>query len=275
MLNGENENVQNAEALTRLFSDKLSLLRALANFHIEPGVADPEQNLANQRRQLVKCAKALEEDFGKLAAAWQLTTGATQTTTGGGKDLSTQDVLKHFIKAAVPPDAQNTWHDAFTGSLLVVFKNGGVDTSVLVEKQVLENAGAEENLEFEAAPEVSDLAAENTPEPASFTILPSYGDATFNFYYFLPEPANVVIRIYSDENKLVHRIEKQYDHPGDYTTIWDGLDNRGEPLKSAVYECQLQIGEALSERKKIDFTRTKSLQRKTPRRIQPQSESTT
>ncbi|MFQ5652998.1 MAG: FlgD immunoglobulin-like domain containing protein [bacterium] len=248
------------DELGKAIAERIRLIRALANFHVEHQASDPEQDLVNQRIQIIKSVRRLENDFQKLMTTWQKVLEELNTQVAyEPEDDVHSDLLSQFIKTTVPAHMQSVWKPgSFTGSLLVLFVDGEVESSSLVEKKdrpeegqnspvtaKVENHKANEN-------DVSRFVSE--PRAESFTILKSLGNSDINFYFYLPEPEKVIIKIYNQMDQLVRLIEKRYDQPGDYAAIWDGFDNDGEPLPKDTYYCQLQIGNALSELRTIELT---------------------
>ena len=53
--------------------------------------------------------------------------------------------------------------------------------------------------------------------------------------YSLEKESNVRLSIYNLLGQRVRNIENSYKVPGTYTSIWNGLNNKGEQMPSGVY----------------------------------------
>ncbi len=241
-----------ATNLRKRIKDQIKLIRALANFHIDEEFSNPAHALVNQRSQLLKCIDALEQDFETYDTQRQANHSAVQAGPPEPARVSGPDVMTAFIEAVVPEEQQAAWDaNSFTGSLLVFFEDGRVESSSLVAKQrqrvPTSNSYAHERHKKR-------IRVVGEPESEMFTVLKSLGDSNINFYFYLAEPARVVIKIYNQMDQLVRLIEKRYDAPGDYAITWDCRDNDGDLLAKGAYYCQLQVGNSLSELKTIELS---------------------
>ncbi len=54
--------------------------------------------------------------------------------------------------------------------------------------------------------------------------------------------SNTVLDIWSISGGLVRRLIDEPTLPGRYTVSWDGKDNHGQPVASAVYLYRLRVG---------------------------------
>ena len=151
---------------------------------------------------------------------------------------------------------QSKWSpDDFTGSLLVFFKDGKIDSSSLLEKKLTPGKKESSQDDFtNALPHRLEKPLRVVTESSeSFTVLKTRNEFKFNIYFSLSEPENVTIRIYDSTDKLVRLIEKHFDEPGDFSVEWDGRDNENEELRKGDYTFQLEIGSSLSELKTISL----------------------
>ncbi|NIR50280.1 hypothetical protein GWO43_04340 [candidate division KSB1 bacterium] len=133
-------------------------------------------------------------------------------------------MVDKFIELAVPPEMQSLWKpDSFTGSLLVLFENGNIESSSLIEKkhnrvQSHDHQVSTHQNENESGEQVTVV---NRPFD-SFTILKSPSDSKMNIYFTLETPAKVFVIVYNELQQVVRQIEKRFDRPGDYSIAWDG-----------------------------------------------------
>jgi hypothetical protein len=68
----------------------------------------------------------------------------------------------------------------------------------------------------------------------------SGGRATI--HYQLPADAPVAMTIRDCQGRQVRRLVQSVEAGGPHTVLWDGLDDRGQPVLSGVYLCHLQAG---------------------------------
>ena len=242
--------------LEEIIEDRISLLRALANFHVEKERYPDLDTLLNQRRQLLKSLKDLSRDFAKFVDASKDALSELKPKIASLPERENHsDVISKFISIVVPEEQQAAWQpDKFTGSLLVFFENGKIDSSSLIEKKMsmqdeqdLNEFDLADDFEVERPVKVVDEADE------SFTILKSPKDSNVNFYFTLGKEARVSLKIRNPLDVLVREIEIEYDRPGEYTIIWDRLDNEGNEVPKDRYFCQLQIADVQSQAKTIDL----------------------
>ena len=87
--------------------------------------------------------------------------------------------------------------------------------------------------------------------PETTTVLPNYPNP-FNpetwIPYYLAEPAEVMLTIYSTDGRLVRTLALGYQLAGFYrnksrAAYWDGKNNWGEPVASGLYFYTLSAGE--------------------------------
>jgi len=251
------EPLEEAQNLTKKMSDQIKLIRALANFHVNINNNGDRAELENQRTQISSSVKKLEDRFGKLAELWEQSIKKLISQTAYDPEADSQnDLITKFVRLTVPIALQSKWNpDDFTGSLLVFFKDGKIDSSSLLEKKLTpgrkeppsENFANSLPHRFEKSLRVVTEAIE------SFTVLQVRNEPKFNIYFSLSEAQNVIIKIYDSEEKLVRLIEKYFDQPGDFSVEWDGRDNESKELLRGDYTCQLKIGSSLSELKTISL----------------------
>jgi hypothetical protein len=234
--------------------DQISLLRALANFNIADERSPMAEDLKNQRTQLRKSLQQLENDLYQFAEKCQQKieeSGSKPVKPAVNRDIT--DLTTEFIRMAVPPEAQSVWRpNDFTGSLLVFFVNGKIDSSSLLEKK---NSSTEQELTDDTPANDSQDGVKVVIEPReSFSVFKAPVEAKVNIYFSLPEPAAVVVKIFDKLDRVVRQLDSQYDAPGTYTIEWDGLDDQSNAVPKDTYYCQLQIGNSLSELKTIDLS---------------------
>jgi len=128
------EEVQN---LTKELSDQIKLIRALANFHVNINSNGDREDLENQRIQISNSVKKMEGRFSKLAELWEQFIKKLKSQTAYDPEADSQnDLITKFVRFTVPSAMQSKWNpDDFTGSLLVFFKDGKIDSSSLLEKK--------------------------------------------------------------------------------------------------------------------------------------------
>lgn len=69
--------------------------------------------------------------------------------------------------------------------------------------------------------------------------------------YHLAEPAEVSIRIYDVQGKLVKEIPHGYRAAGPHEAAWDGRDAQGNPVSSGTYFYELHAGEHVMSKKMV------------------------
>ena len=62
--------------------------------------------------------------------------------------------------------------------------------------------------------------------------------------YTLPSQGRVLISIYDVNGKLVRRLVDRDIEAGDYSVVWNGLDDRKSAQPSGIYFCRLRLGKA-------------------------------
>ena len=251
------ESPDEVETLENKIKEQIQLTRALANFCVEGATTIDATELENQRRQISKSIKAMESQFTKLIEKWRESIQDLKAKADFDSDLH-GDLISKFIEVAVPSEMQSVWQPKdFTGSLLIFFVDGEIESSSLIEKKkrplVTEesNESSSSNASYIDREKNVDVRIE---PKESFSIIKSPIDAKINIYFNLPEPANVVVKIFNEAEELVKKIERDYDEPGEYSVLWDGHSDDGVALPKGTYYCQLQIGSSLSELKTIDLS---------------------
>jgi hypothetical protein len=92
--------------------------------------------------------------------------------------------------------------------------------------------GEDEESETPAIPE-SFLLSQNYPNP--------FNSETW-ISYQLPEPGQVIIRVYNIQGQLVNTLVDEEKAPGAYRVCWSGRDLHGTPVASGVYFCKMKAG---------------------------------
>jgi len=240
-----------AGTLDKQILDQIRLLRALANFYIENPTDDEAADIVNQRVQILKAVKKLESDYQLLLENLRLTPPESLAKQPEPDEAvrDKKELISAFIRMTVPEESQAVWDpDKFTGSLLMFFVNGEIDSCSLIEKK--SDPVSEEDfasVEDMAFPEEHVRVVDESGDV--FAISESPDSHHFDICFRLEEPGRVVVRVYNELEKLVQEFDKLYDRPGEYVIEWDGRDERGNALPSGTYYCQIQIGENLSELK--------------------------
>ena len=238
--------------------EKIKLLRALANFYIENPTAADAEDIVNQRTQILKTVKELETDYTNLLKKVKKKAPAEDIIPD--KETKTEDekdYIAKFIGMTVPENEQKFWDPKhFTGSLLVFFVNGEIDSSSLIEKKsepfTEDDFGSIDDTAF---PEKLMHRIKVVDEPGEiFTIIKSPMRSSFSIFYILTEPGSVTIKIYNELKQLIQKFERRHDQPGEYSIEWEGCNEFGNPLPGGTYYCQLQIGDAVSGLKAMQIS---------------------
>lgn len=61
------------------------------------------------------------------------------------------------------------------------------------------------------------------------------------FSFTLLQASNLELVIYDIEGQLVRNLVTDYLESGDHVIVWDGNNNKGEPVKSGVYRYSLRV----------------------------------
>jgi hypothetical protein len=69
--------------------------------------------------------------------------------------------------------------------------------------------------------------------------------------YFLPKPGRALLQVFDTGGREVRRLADRYEQAGEKRTMWDGLNNRGEPVASGVYFIRLRAGGEDSVKKMV------------------------
>ncbi len=272
---------EEAQDLIEQLQEKIMLIRALGNFHIDSEFPAEYADLVNQRKQILKSIRQLETDLTKLSTAWRKTIEELkeQSSYEPASDAHA-DLVTKFVMTTVPISQRRSWKPAtFTGSLLVFFVDGKIDSSELIERRPLSNTSeavppadkqpdkaGETGEETENSLErlVQDISdqEELQPHPTStdaieeairavseerdsFTVIKSGAGVTI--YFRLWRPERISVKIYDVDHRPVRTITNDYPRPGEYSIRWEGLDDHGNILPQSKYFCQLVIGEAETE----------------------------
>jgi hypothetical protein len=251
---------EEVEKLEKHLMNQIRLVRALANFNTTNGLngGSWQEELANQRIQILRTIKRIEKDFETLSAKWrQVEPRQEGAQPEAAPPQMAQEVesdtaiITRFIRLAVPEEARNVWRPGdFTGSLLVFFVDGEIDSSSLLEKKIIHTKPDVEEPEEVKNDRSGQVKVVVEPEE-TFSILKTPHTSKVSIYFTLPEAAVVLIKVYNRMDQVVRQFEEEYDTPGDYSVEWDGIDDEGNVLPKDTYFCQLQIGSSLSELKTI------------------------
>jgi hypothetical protein len=88
--------------------------------------------------------------------------------------------------------------------------------------------------------------------PQAFALQPNYPNP-FNgstvIRYSLPVRGDVELALYNLAGQKVVSLVRGPREAGTYTAIWDGRDDQGRELASALYLCRLQAGARVETRK--------------------------
>jgi|GEM_PF-2752736 len=278
-----------AQELIAQLEDKIELIRALGNFHIDAEFPAEYEDLVNQRRQILKFIRQLQDDFSQLTLAWKKNIEELQARTSYQPENDKHaELVTKFIKTAVPPSQHASWKHDFTGSLLVFFVDGDIESSSFIERDApmeesekTEATPPEAAGEIESEPEIEEDSLERlvqniaeqeerhprpqskdaieeavrvvSEQPEALTIVRSTDIPGVNIYFHLDEPSRAIINIYDATHRVVRTIANDYDQPGDYSIQWDGCDDKAEALAFDTYYCQLVIGDSQSELKAFEL----------------------
>ncbi len=251
------ESLEEVKNLTKELAAQIKLVQALANFHVNINSNGDRAVLENQRTQICNSVKQMEDRFSKLEMLWEQSVKELKSQTAYDPEADGQnDLITKFVRLTVPNAMQSKWSpDDFTGSLLVFFKEGKIDSSSLLEKKSAPARKESSQDDFtNPLPHRFEKSLTVVTEPSeSFTVIKARNEPKFNIHFSLSDAENVIIKIYDSEEKLVRLIEKHFDQPGEFSVEWDGRDNENEELPRGDYTCQLKIGRSLSELKTISL----------------------
>lgn len=248
--------LEQVKTLSKELSEQIKLIRALANFHVTRNSNGEQEDLSNQRKQIINSVKDMENKFEKLANLWNESIQELKSQTAyDPKNDSHTDLITKFVKLAMPGEMQKKWRpEGFDGSLLVFFKDSKINSSSLMEKKTKPGAQTLPQEIFSNNQSKHEKQISIVTEPMeSFTVLKRRNESKVNVYFSLSKPAKVIIKIYNQTDELVRLIVKYFDEAGDFSVEWDGRDNDNEVLPKDIYYCQLEIGNTLSELKTISL----------------------
>ena len=97
----------------------------------------------------------------------------------------------------------------------------------------------------EETPRFVDRLDQNFPNPFN---------GTTTIAYSVARKGIVAIRIYDAAGRLVDIIEHREREPGQYQSIWRGVDRKGNPVASGIYFCRITAG-GFSKSIKINYVR--------------------
>ena len=247
--------------LEKRLQDQLRLVRALANFNTSNGGnGSLQEELANQRTQILRTIRRIWQDFALLCEKWREASTLQQPMAPEAplkpeepeRVESESDIITKFIRLAVSEESRDVWRpEDFTGSLLVFFVDGKIDSSSLLEKKIIHTKPDNDDSSRKVRNDQTKPVKVVVEPEETFSILRTPHEAKVSIYFTLPEPAIVQIKVYNRMDQVVRQFEEEYQMPGEYSVEWDGLDDEGNDLPKDTYFCQLQIGSSLSELKTI------------------------
>jgi len=90
--------------------------------------------------------------------------------------------------------------------------------------------------------------------PLTFSLYQNYPNP-FNpntaIRYQLPRTERVEITIYNTLGQKIRTLVKKLQLPGTYQVVWDGKDDKGNPVASGVYMYQIKAGDFVKARKMV------------------------
>jgi hypothetical protein len=69
--------------------------------------------------------------------------------------------------------------------------------------------------------------------------------------YYVDRESDVSLRIYDVTGRHVRTLTESRQSPGEYTELWDGTDEQGDPVASGTYFYRLRIGKTTLTRKMV------------------------
>ena len=91
------------------------------------------------------------------------------------------------------------------------------------------------------APEIH-ILTQNYPNP--------FNPST-TIQYSVTAPGQIFIKIYNNLGQEVRTVLEEHKQAGEYSIVWDGKDNDGNPLASGAYFYQMRVGDFISAKKMI------------------------
>ncbi|MEO0094885.1 MAG: class II glutamine amidotransferase [candidate division WOR-3 bacterium] len=74
----------------------------------------------------------------------------------------------------------------------------------------------------------------------NFILQPNPFNKSVNINYYVSKPGIVKINIYDEPGRLVRRLLHEFKISGEYSVIWDGLDDHQNPLANGTYFCHIK-----------------------------------
>ncbi|MEO0206729.1 MAG: class II glutamine amidotransferase, partial [candidate division WOR-3 bacterium] len=74
----------------------------------------------------------------------------------------------------------------------------------------------------------------------NFIPQPNPFNKSVNINYNVPQPGIVKINIYDESGRLVRRLLHEFKVSGEYSVVWDGVDDNQNPLTNGIYFCHIQ-----------------------------------
>jgi hypothetical protein len=69
--------------------------------------------------------------------------------------------------------------------------------------------------------------------------------------YDIPEPGETLLQIYDVRGRLVRTLINAFHQPGFYQTVWDGRNDRGEPVGTGTYVYLIKSGKFIGKMKAV------------------------
>ena len=85
----------------------------------------------------------------------------------------------------------------------------------------------------------------------SYINIPNPFNPTTTIDYYAQQGGIVEIKIFNVKGELIKTLVSEHKQPGNYSTVWDGKNNRGSKLLSGVYFYTLRTGDNTSSKKMV------------------------
>lgn len=95
---------------------------------------------------------------------------------------------------------------------------------------------------------------ETMPHPQQFILHQNYPNPfnpTTTIRYQVPKTVNVKLKIYNTTGQLIRLLVNQTQTPGKHLTIWDGMNEVGQPVSAGVYFCRIEADNQILTRKMV------------------------
>ena len=119
----------------------------------------------------------------------------------------------------------------------------------------MEPAGARQLVNWIMDRIVTGVSDENSASrPAAISLSQNYPNP-FNpstiIVYTVPTRSNVRLDLFNILGQNVRTLVDESKPAGEYKAVWDGRDNRGQPVSTGVYLYRLRVGETVLTRKML------------------------